>query len=121
MELQVPDRHRIATPNFLHMKKIVVYVPLSHSDQVREAIGKAGGGKLGKYSFCSFSTRGTGRFKPEDGASPHIGKVGKLESVEEERIEVSVEDNLVQSIVSAIKKVHPYEKVALDVYNLEKI
>ena len=46
------------------MKKIVVYVPLTHTDVVREAIGKAGGGKLGKYSFCTFSTRGIGRFRP---------------------------------------------------------
>src|SRR3989344_4465283 len=101
------------------MKKIVVYVPLTHVDQVREAIGKVGGGKLGKYSFCSFSTRGMGRFKPEEGANPHIGKIGELESVEEERIEISVEDSLVQSVISAIKEVHPYEEVALDVYNLE--
>lgn len=101
------------------MKKIVVYVPLTHTVQIREAIGEAGGGKLGKYSFCTFSTRGVGRFKPEVGANPHIGSVGQMEAVEEERIEVSVEDSLVQGVVDAIKKVHPYEEVALDVYNLE--
>lgn len=101
------------------MKKIVVTVPLTHADQVREAIGKAGGGKLGNYGFCSFSTRGVGRFKPETGANPHIGSVGQLEAVEEERIEVSVEDSLLKSVISAIKEVHPYEEVALDVYNLE--
>jgi len=88
------------------MKKIVVYVPLSHSDQIREAIGKAGGGKLGNYAFCSFSTGGIGRFKPQEGANPHIGQVGQLEAVEEERIEVSVDDSLVQGVVSAIKGVH---------------
>ncbi len=103
------------------MKKIIVYAPLSHADEVRQAIGNAGGGKIGNYAFCSFSTPGVGRFKPEEGASPHIGKIGELESVEEERIEVSVEDDLVESIISAIKEVHPYEEVALDVYNIEKI
>lgn len=101
------------------MKKIVVYVPLSHTEEVREAVGRAGGGKLGKYSFCSFSIRGVGRFKPEEGANPHIGKVGELESVEEERIEFNCEDNLVDKVISAIKEVHPYEEVALDVYQLE--
>lgn len=101
------------------MKKIVVYVPLTHADQVREAIGKAGGGKLGNYSSCSFSTRGLGRFKPEVGANPHIGSVGQMEVVEEERIEISVEDSLVREVVDAIKEVHPYEEVALDIYNLE--
>lgn len=98
--------------------KLVVYVPLSHADIVREAIGAAGAGKIGKYSFCSFSTRGVGRFKPEKGANPHIGSVGKLEAVEEERIEVTCDDALVETVVAAIKRVHPYEEVALDAYSL---
>ncbi len=100
-------------------KKIVVYVPLSHADQVREAIGNAGAGQLGKYSFCSFSIRGTGRFKPEAGANPHIGKVGNLESVEEDRIEVICKAYLVDDVINAIKSAHPYEEVALDVYSLD--
>lgn len=100
-------------------KKIVVYVPLNHTDKVRQAIGETGGGRIGKYSFCSFSMRGVGRFKPDADAKPHIGKVGNFESVEEERIEVTCEDSLVQEVVAAIKKVHPYEEVALDIYPLE--
>lgn len=99
--------------------KLVVYVPLTHFDKVREAIGKAGGGKLGKYSFCSFTTKGIGRFKPEKGAKPYMGVVGKLESVEEERIEVTCDKKSFKSIISAMKKVHPYEEVAYDVYKLE--
>ena len=101
--------------------KLIVYVPLTHTDIVREAIGNAGGGKLGKYSFCSFSTRGVGRFKPEAGAQPHIGKVGRIEEVEEERIEVTCDEALVKDVIAAIKKVHPYEEVALDVWRLEEV
>lgn len=100
------------------LSKLIVYVPLSHADAVREAIGSVGGGKLGNYSFCSFSTRGVGRFKPEAGAQPHIGTVGKLEEVEEERIEVTCETALIEKVIAAIKKVHPYEEVALDIYQL---
>ena len=99
--------------------KIVVFVPLSHTDQVREAIGSAGGGKIGKYSFCSFSTKGIGRFKPEVGADPTIGKVGHFEQVEEERIEVVCDAQVVGNVLAAIKRVHPYEEVAYDVYPLE--
>lgn len=100
--------------------KIVIYVPLTHTDIVREAIGKAGGGKLGKYSYCSFSTRGTGRFKPEEGAHPHIGKVGELEQVEEERIEITCNTAVVGNVIAAIKRTHPYEEIAMDVWPLEK-
>lgn len=99
--------------------KIVVTVPLTHADIVRQAIGEAGGGKVGKYSFCSFSVRGVGRFKPEEGAQPHVGTVGVPEEVEEERIEVTCADAALEGVITAIKKVHPYEEVALDVYKLQ--
>jgi hypothetical protein len=99
--------------------KLVVYVPITHADAVREAIGQAGGGKIGNYSFCSFSSRGTGRFKPEAGANPAIGSVGRLEAVEEERIEVTCSAEALDAVIAAMKKVHPYEEVAYDVYKLE--
>lgn len=99
--------------------KLVVYAPTANADVVREAIGKAGGGKIGNYSSCSFSTKGTGRFKPEAGASPAIGEVGKLEAVEEERIEVTCSGDVLDAVIAAMKKVHPYEEVAYDVYKLE--
>ncbi len=99
--------------------KLVVYVPSENADAVRQAIGEAGGGKLGKYTFCSFTSKGIGRFKPEQGASPHIGEVGKFESVEEERIEVTLDARIVGNVIAAMKRVHPYEEIAYDLYPLE--
>lgn len=96
--------------------KLVVFVPEADANKVRQALGEAGAGKIGNYTFCSFSTKGTGRFKPEDGANPAIGEVGKLEEVAEERIEVACEKDGVQEIITAIKKVHPYEEVVVDIY-----
>lgn len=101
------------------MKKIVVTVPVAAADKVRQAIGEAGGGKVGNYSFCSFSVRGFGRFLPNEGAHPAIGEVGKLEEVEEERIEVNCSDELVASVITAIRAAHPYEEPVIDVYLLE--
>ena len=99
--------------------KIVVFVPETHTDMVREAMGKAGAGVIGNYSFCTFSTKGIGRFKPEQGANPHIGKIGKLEEVVEERIETVCPREKLDAVIKAIKEVHPYDEVALDVYPLE--
>lgn len=98
--------------------KFVVFVPLSHADSVREALGTAGAGKVGNYDFSSFSVKGIGRFRPIKGAKPVIGKVGKFESVEEERIEVICSKQDIEKIVDAVKKVHPYEEIAYDVYPL---
>ncbi len=101
--------------------KIVVFVPESHADMVREVMGRTGAGKIGNYTYCSFSSKGIGRFKPKEGAHPNIGEVGKFESVAEERIEAVCEHDKVADVVKAIKKVHPYEEVALDIYPLEEI
>jgi hypothetical protein len=101
--------------------KIVVYVPESHADKLREAMGNAGAGKIGNYTFCTFTSKGTGRFKPETGANPTIGEVGKLEVVEEERIETVCSEEKLKDVLKAIKEAHPYEEPATDVYPLEII
>jgi hypothetical protein len=80
-----------------------------------------GGGKIGNYSHCSFSTRGQGRFLPLDGANPHIGTVGTPEIVEEERIEVTVDEEVLDVVIQAMKEAHPYDEIAYDVYKLESI
>lgn len=101
--------------------KLVVYVPIENADDVRMAIGSAGGGRLGNYSHCTFSSRGVGRFMPEAGANPHIGAVGTPETVEEERIEVTVDAEALGDVIAAMKKVHPYEEVAYDLYPLKTL
>lgn len=98
--------------------KLITFVPLSHADAVRNAIGESGGGVEGKYSYCSFSTKGVGRFLPLVEANPTIGEVGIMEEVEEERIEVTCEQNDVKKIIAAIKSVHPYEEIPINIYPL---
>lgn len=101
--------------------KFVVFVPVADADNVRLALGKAGAGKIGNYDFCTFSSLGMGRFLPKEGASPAIGEVGKIERVEEERIETVVPRELLSAVIEAVKEVHPYEEVAFDVYSLESV
>jgi hypothetical protein len=98
--------------------KIVLFVPETHADIVREALGRAGAGKIGNYSHCSFSTKGIARFRPENGAHPTIGEVGVFESVVEERIETVCESVRLHEVMREVKKVHPYEEMALDIYPL---
>lgn len=105
----------------MSLVKIVVTVPCKNADEVRQAMGDAGAGRIGNYSHCTFSIKGIGRFKPLEGAKPTIGEIGKFEEVEEERVEVVCEKKKVKEVVKAIKRVHPYEEVALDVYPLLEI
>ncbi len=98
--------------------KIVTFVPLDNADAVREALGKAGAGQIGEYSYCSYSVIGKGRFIPSDNANPHIGSVGVAEVVEEERIEVECDRSKAKAVIEAMKIAHPYEEVAFDIYPL---
>ncbi len=101
--------------------KIVVFVPTAHADKVREAMAQAGAGHIGNYDFCSFSSKGIGRFRPLTGTKPTIGQIGKLEEVEEERIETICPHDKVKDVIAAIKSVHLYEEPAIDIYPLENI
>ena len=101
------------------MKKVSVFVPTSHADAVRAAIAEAGGGTLGNYRGCSFSTRGIGRFTPGENAHPAVGTPGKPESVEEEKIEFACEEFVIDAVIAAIKRAHPYEEPAIDTWSVE--
>jgi hypothetical protein len=98
--------------------KIVVFVPKTHTEIVRKALGDAGAGKIGNYSHCSYSVDGKGRFLPLEGAKPAIGDVGKYEEVLEERIECICERDIAKGVLEEMRKVHPYEEVAFDIYPL---
>jgi len=99
--------------------KIVLYVPESHADELREAIGNAGAGVIGNYSHCTFTIKGVGRFRPGDTASPAIGERGQLTEVIEDRIETVCEAEKLKAVLQAIRDVHPYEEPATDVYPIE--
>jgi len=101
--------------------KLVVFVPQTQADKIRNAMGKAGAGNIGNYSHCSFSIKGVGRFLPLKNSHPAIGKIGQLTNVPEERIETICYKKDLKKVITAIKKVHPYEEVALDIYPLEGI
>lgn len=101
--------------------KIVVYVPSSHADQLRQVMGEAGAGVIGKYSHCTFTTKGIGRFLPMEGAQPRVGEVGELEQVEEERIETVCTRDHLEAVLQAIRRVHPDEEIAFDVYPIEEV
>ncbi|MBI5152803.1 hypothetical protein HZA39_04665 [Candidatus Peregrinibacteria bacterium] len=98
--------------------KIIVFTPTTHADKVREALAQAGCGHIGNYDYCSFSSKGTGRFRGLTGANPFIGKAGQIESVEEERIETICPAENTDAAMAAIKKSHPYEEPAVDIYPL---
>jgi len=98
--------------------KFAVYVPIQSAGKVRQAIFEAGAGKIGNYTETSFNINGKGTFKPMEGTSPFIGKIGKREEVEEIKIETVVAERDLDLVIRVMKDNHPYEEPAYDVYEL---
>ncbi len=111
---------QVLVPTFEdHLKKLVVFVPEENAEQIREALGNVGAGAIGNYSHCTFSASGKGRFLPGENTNPHIGERGKLEAVNEVRIETVFPQSIEKKVIQAMIKAHPYEEVAYDLYPLE--
>ncbi len=99
--------------------KIVVFVPEDSVDAVRNAMGTAGAGTIGRYRLCSFTSTGMGTFFGTDGANPAVGSSGRLERVPEHRLEMVCSKAAVPLVVETLTEFHPYETPAYEVYELQ--
>lgn len=109
---------QVLIPKKDSLKKLVTYVPKSHSEHVLEALHKVGAGNLDNYSECSFLLEGTGHFTGNEGSTPHLGKKLEKTSVQEIQINVVFESHLLHPIQKALHQAHPYETVAYEIYHL---
>lgn len=101
------------------LRKIAVFVPSEYVEKVAEAMASAGAGIIGKYDHCSFRLEGKGTFKGQEGSKPFVGEAGKVEEVNEVRLEMIVPMWKVEEVVRAMRDAHPYEEAAHDIYVLE--
>lgn len=97
--------------------KLSVFVPEGHEERVLESLFRFSGA-VGNYRDCSFRTAGIGTFRPLEGAQPFIGQVGIREAVAENRVEVLLRKGDINAALNALRKAHPYEEPAFDLYPL---
>jgi dinuclear metal center YbgI/SA1388 family protein len=116
--LGLSDPLRVLSPRGA-LRKLVVFVPEENADAVVKALAEVGAGVIGDYTECTFRTLGRGTFRGGEDASPYLGEKGRLEEVQEVRIETVVAAHTVGRAVNAATTAHPYEEVALDVYPVE--
>jgi hypothetical protein len=99
-------------------RKLVVFVPEASLDAVRDAVFAAGAGKIGEYTRCSWYTPGTGTFLGGEETDPTVGERGREERVPELRLETVFPAELQDDVITALRRAHPYEEPAFDVYPL---
>lgn len=105
--------------NLAAQSKLVVFVPERHVEEVAEAAFRVGGGVIGNYTQCSFRQAGHGTFFGSETTQPAVGQKGQFERVEEIRLELVFPTDRLREIVSAVRKAHPYEEPAYDIYSLQ--
>jgi dinuclear metal center YbgI/SA1388 family protein len=103
---------KILKPKPSFLQKLITFIPEQNTKQVLDAIHDAGAGIIGDYDHCSFRVKGTGRYRPNEYANPHIGQKESIEEVNEDRIEVIFPTYLTDNVLDALKLAHPYEEVA---------
>jgi len=98
--------------------KFVVYAPREKEREILEAIISSSAGTIGNYSDCTFRVKGMGTFRPRDAARPYSGVADQFTQVEETRIEALVPFTELPALIEQVRKVHPYEEMAFDVFPL---
>ncbi len=101
--------------------KIVVFVPADHETAVIDALAAAGAGTIGAYDRAAFSGYGSGTFRPSEDAHPFIGRPGRIEVVDERRVEMIAPRTRRSGVLSALRSAHPYEEPAIDVFELVQV
>jgi putative NIF3 family GTP cyclohydrolase 1 type 2 len=101
--------------------KLMTFVPPAAVDRVSAALAGAGAGRIGAYTQCSFVSAGRGSFRGGPATHPAVGRRGRMESVEEQRLEMVVPGAALGAVVAALRQAHPYEEPAFDIYRREEV
>jgi dinuclear metal center YbgI/SA1388 family protein len=108
----------LTPPGQSHRLKLVVFVPPEAERDIVRVLSQTRAGRIGRYSGCSFRSRGLGSFRAEEGARPSAGAVGETVQVEEVRIETLIRENDLGEVIHRLRAAHPYEEMAYDIYPL---
>jgi len=105
-------------PHKRKLYKLSVFIPKGYLKTVRDVLFKYGNPKIGNYENCSFETKGKGSFKALEGSNPFIGEPLKTTFTDESKLELLIEEKFIKKTIDEMKKVHPYEEAAFDLYPL---
>ncbi len=98
--------------------KIQTYCPKEYTDSVRRVIENSERGIVGNNTYGIFLSKVHRYISPTVRLNPTVGKQDKDGRITETKIEFICEQDKVKNIIDAIKTVHPYEEVSIDIFQL---
>ncbi|AKS67012.1 Nif3-like dinuclear metal center hexameric protein [Staphylococcus coagulans] len=103
-----------------HYYKIQIYIPEENAEAFKDTLSQHGLAQEGEYAYCFFNTIGKGQFKPLENANPHIGEIGRVETVQEQKIEFMIQSHQRSLAEALIHQYHPYETPVYDVIQMTR-
>jgi hypothetical protein len=114
-----PSKYNLGILVPMKAVKVSVIVQTTNEKEVRDALRKAGVGKIGNYKNCQFITHGEAQFEPNEEADPAIGEKEKLDVVPAIQIQTWCKEEEVEQVVKIIKDAHPNEEPAIELSPIE--
>lgn len=112
---------KILIPKKGIIKKLTTVVPTANAVSLRNSLFEAGGGAIGNYVHCSFSTKGESTFQGTENSNPVLGEKKVLQIENETKISILFERKNESKILTSLQETHPYEEVAYEIVTIENV
>ncbi len=94
--------------------KLEIFIPESHLQVLQKVLCECDAGHIGNYDCCMSYSRVKGTWRPLAGTKPYHGEQGQISVEDELKVEVTCKVEKLDEIISAVKKVHPYEEPVIN-------
>ncbi|EGA69089.1 nitrogen regulatory protein PII [Vibrio sinaloensis DSM 21326] len=98
--------------------KLEIYTPEAHVIAIRDTLNAAGAGVVGDYDSVVSVVNISGFWRPTSNANPVTGQIGEINFGHEVRVDVRCRRDRVKQAMAAVREVHPYEEVVINVIPL---
>ena len=98
--------------------KLEIFIPESHFKILQEVLKNCDAGHIGNYDMCLSFSKVKSTWRPLENTKPYIGTQGALSVEDELKVEVTCKLKDLEKIISAVKKIHPYEEPVINVLPL---
>lgn len=98
--------------------KLEIFIPKSHLKQLQVALQRVDAGHIGNYDSCLSYSDVIGVWRPIDNAKPYIGELNQICEAPEIKVEVMILSDNLETTLSAIKEIHPYEVPVINIIPL---
>ena len=88
--------------------KLEIFIPESHLDILRDTLIACDAGHIGNYDACIACSHVISSWRPLQNSHPYSGKIGTISHEHEIKVEVTCTVENLDTIIAAVKAVHPY-------------